>query len=216
MPENIKVTSVKGLAMLSDICALWLRERKQNVKESTYTRYVRTVNNYIALGFENQELIKIDVHSINLFHESLKAKLSDKTVSDIMCVFKSIWNYGMENGYPCCFWKSPKRKVKKNTEITTIPPESRENIESALFSHNNLVSLGIIFTLFTGVRIGEICGLRWGDIDFENGFAHIHRTIERIADLDNGTARKTKVIVSEPKTDNSTSTIHNLSPNLID
>ena len=37
MPENIKVTSVKGLAMLSDICALWLRERKQNVKESTYS-----------------------------------------------------------------------------------------------------------------------------------------------------------------------------------
>lgn len=45
--------------------------------------------------------------------------------------------------------------------------------------------------------------MRWGDIDFENGYAYIRRTVERIANLDKSSAKKTKVIISEPKTDNS-------------
>ena len=59
----------------------------------------------------------------------------------------------------------------------------------------------MFFTLFTGVRIGELCGLKWGEIDFKNGYAHIRRTVERIADL-NSPYRKTKVIISKPKTEN--------------
>lgn len=203
MPENMRISSVKELATLEDISALWLRNKKNSVKESTYTRYVRTVKKNIIPGFDVQRLQKIDGTVINLFYEKLTNTLSDKTVSDIMCVFRSIWNYGIENGYPCCCRKLPKTKVKKNNEIAVIPPESRKVIETALFAHNNLVSLGIIFTLFTGVRIGEICGLRWGDIDFDNGYAYIRRTVERIADLDSASVKKTKVIVSEPKTDNS-------------
>ena len=67
--------------------------------------------------------------------------------------------------------------------------------------------MGIVFTMFTGVRIGELCGLRWGDVDLENGYVHIRRTVERIANLDRNTQSKTKVILSEPKTENSIRTI---------
>lgn len=203
MPENMIITSVKGLATLEDICVLWLQIKKNTVKESTYTRYVRTVEKSILPGFETQQLIKIDSTALSLFYDALSKRLSEKTVSDIMCIFKSIWNYGFENGYPCCHWNPPKSKSNKTTEVSIIPPESRKDIETALFTHNNLVSLGIVFTLFTGVRIGEICGLRWGDIDFENGYAYIRRTVERIANLDKSSAKKTKVIISEPKTENS-------------
>ncbi len=64
-------------------------------------------------------------------------------------------------------------------------------------------SLGILFALFTGVRIGELCGLRWEDVDFQSLTVSIKRTVERIADLDPNTAKKTKVVLSEPKTENS-------------
>lgn len=203
MPENKKVPSIKEIAVFEDISDLWLRSKKNNVKESTYTRYVRTIRKYIIPGLERKELIKIDCKVIESFFESLKEKFSDKTVLDIMSVFKGIWNYGIENGYPCCSWKNEKIKVKKKKEITIIPPESRKRIEAALYQHTNLVSLGILFALFTGVRIGEICGLRWGDIDFENGYVYICRIVERIDDLDNKSGKKTKVIISEPKTENS-------------
>ncbi len=48
----------------------------------------------------------------------------------------------------------------------------------------------------------ELCGLRWEDIDFASGTVHIRRTVERIADLDRQAQHKTKVIISEPKTEN--------------
>ena len=141
MPENMIISSVKGLATLEDICVLWLQIKKNTVKESTYTRYVRTVKKSILPGFETQQLIKIDSTALGLFYDALSKRLSEKTVSDIMCVFKSIWSYGFENGYPCCHWNPPKSKTNKNTEVSIIPPESRKDIETALFTHNNLVSL---------------------------------------------------------------------------
>lgn len=57
--------------------------------------------------------------------------------------------------------------------------------------------LGILIGLCTGMRIGEICGLRWENIDVDNKCIHVTHTIERIMDID---TRKTKVIESTPKT----------------
>lgn len=53
------------------------------------------------------------------------------------------------------------------------------------------------------MRIGELCGLRWEDIDFHSFTVHVCRTVERIADLNPKAEAKTKVVVSEPKTKNS-------------
>ena len=202
MPENMKIAAVKQLATLQEICMLWLKAKKSDVKESTFTRYVRIVEKYILPSFKVQQLVKIDTEMINEAFSLMKARLSDKTISDIRCVFKSIWKLGVEKQYPCCELRFPKSKVKTVHKIVVIPPDTRQRMEHALLHYNNQVSLGVLFTLFTGVRIGELCGLQWGDIDFENGFVHIRRTVERIADLNNS-QRKTKVIVSEPKTENS-------------
>lgn len=201
--NTIMTSSVKQLAGIEELCALWLLSKESKVRESTFTRYDRTVRKYILVCFGKQRIVKISSAEIIRFYEALKERLSDKTVSDIMCVFKSIWRYGTENGFPCCACSFPNEKVRKKNHITIVPPEARRKIETALMAQDDLVSLGIVITLFTGVRIGEICGLQWGDIDFDNGYMYIRRTIERIADLDEKTERKTKVIISEPKTENS-------------
>lgn len=180
---------------------LWLKSKSPDVKESTFTRYVRIVEKYILPSFETQQLVKIDAIIINKAFDLLKNRLSDKTVSDIRCVFKSIWSFGIKNNYPCCDFPFPKSRIKTTHKIYVIPPDARRKMEHALLKYNNQLSLGVFFTLFTGVRIGELCGLKWGDIDFENGYAHIRRTVERIADL-NSPYRKTKVIISKPKTEN--------------
>ena len=201
-PKHLQASCVKKLATLQEICSLWLNSKKSNVKESSYTRYVRIIDKYLLPSFTNHQLIKIDNHEISSVFEMLKNRLSDKTVSDIYCVFKSIWVFGQENHYPCCTFTPIKNKVKNSHKVCVITPDARRQIEAALLKYNNQVSLGVFFALFTGVRIGELCGLRWGDIDFENEYAHIRRTVERISDL-TGSKRKTKVVISEPKTENS-------------
>lgn len=201
--DYMRVSGAKRLARFEEIAARWLQSRIKEVKESTFTRYIRTIEKQFYPAFYSCSLIKIGPDDIDKLFDSMKKVLSNKTLSDRICIFKSIWKYGQENGYPCCPYQFPKKKCNRTESVTIIPPATRKKIEEALLKSNNLVSLGIVFTLFTGVRIGEMCGLQWGDIDFENGFATINRTVERIADLDVSTKRKTKVIISEPKTDKS-------------
>ena len=116
-PENMKATAVKQLSTLQEICVLWLKTKKPDVKESTYTRYVRAVDKYILPAFEIRQLIKIDKTVIYAAFDMLKTRLSDKTVSDIRCIFKSIWKYGIENQYPCCEFHFPRRKEKPSHKI---------------------------------------------------------------------------------------------------
>lgn len=206
-PENMRVSAVKQTANLEEICTLWLNNRKTRVKESTYTRYVRIVKKHILPGFEIFRVLKIGNDTVNLFFEKLKTELSVKTVLDIKCVFLSIWKYGKENGYPCCELRLAKEKVKNIDNTSVLPAETLNRIQSLAIKQNDIVSFGILFTLFTGVRIGELCGLKWGDIDFENECVYIRRTVERIANLDENAQSKTKVIISEPKTEYSVRTI---------
>lgn len=201
--EKINVSKIKRFAVFDEICNKWLNARKNDIKESTYARYLSIINLYIIPTFKNQKLISINAEKHKKLYESLKSRLADKTVSDIMCVFKSIWKFGIENGYPCCEFTLPSVKVNHTRKINTMPPKTLEKVEFALMKDISTVNAGIILALFAGIRIGEICGLKWGDIDFDNGFICIRRTVERIHNLDYRSQLKTKVVISTPKTDNS-------------
>ena len=113
-PENMKATAVKQLSTLQEICALWLKTKKPDVKESTYTRYVRAVDKYILPAFEIRQLIKIDKTVIYAAFDMLKTHLSDKTVSDIRCIFivnaKNDFNF--PNQQCSAFWINNHPKSK--------------------------------------------------------------------------------------------------------
>lgn len=134
---------------------------------------MRIVNKYILTELGAKRIDQIDAERIQDFQERLKERLADKTSNDIMCVFKSIWKFGHLKGYPCCDWVQSGIKVKKTKEITIISQEVRSRMAKAFSEYNQYVAMGICFSLLTGVRIGEICGLRWGDIDLQNGYATI-------------------------------------------
>lgn len=129
--------------------------------------------------------------------------MAPKTVSDILCVIKAILHYGRENGISCPDIGRVKSCKRYRKSIEVFPEEKRLRLEQTLLTSRDTVSLGIIVTLFTGVRIGELCGLRWEDVDFADGTVNIRRTVERIADLDTTRTEKTKVVITVPKTESS-------------
>ena len=59
--------------------------------------------------------------------------------------------------------------------------------------------VGVLLTAYTGLRLGELCGLQWQDVDVGAGLLHIQRTVERIAQIGGGTC----LTVQPPKTENS-------------
>lgn len=210
LPEQERIPLVKQKTTFGVLAKLWMADIKVSVKESTYTRYNRIVEKYLFPQLKDQLLSKLDQRYLNDLTEKLlneggigHTALSPKSVSDILCVLKAILKYGKENQYPCPNLAGIKHPQKMPKAIRIFTDENRRQMEALLLNSDDTTSLGILFTLFTGVRIGELCGLRWEDIDFDQDVVTIGRTVERIADLDPATPTKTKIIISEPKTGSS-------------
>ncbi len=212
--SNIQPLPPKQQCTFQILANLWLSDIKISVRESTYTRYYRIVEKYLAPRFGELLLAKMEPKTLHTLPEELltsgganKGSLSAKTTSDILCVLKSILRYGSSKGYPVPSADTLKCPLKNPKHTGIISEEHRIRLEQCVLAQNDLTGLGILFTLFTGVRIGELCGLRWEDINFDNSTVCVRRTVERIANLDPDSIQKTKVVVSIPKTQNSIRTI---------
>jgi integrase len=63
--------------------------------------------------------------------------------------------------------------------------------------NSNKSALGVIIAMETGMRIGEICGLRWDDVDFDKHTISVERTVLRTYSYETG---KTALVINDPKT----------------
>lgn len=202
--------ATRKTTVFSWLAERWLASVKSTVKESTYTRYHRTVYSYLMPQFGKYAVTKLDSGVVDRFKDKLLTVggkrgdgLAEKTVIDILSVLKLILTYAADEEYPAMNASLVRNPRRKRRDVQTFPPDMLERMEDVLLNSDDNISLGILLTLHTGLRNGELCGLRWEDIDFNSKTVHICRTVERIADLNPLTPQKTKVIVSEPKTDSS-------------
>ena len=131
----------------------------------------------------------------NFIESKLKIGLSAKYVSDIVIVFKSMAKYisrvhGFKN--PLADVILPKVTKKEMNLFSDI--QQKKLCEYLLKNPDN-TSIGVLLSLYTGLRIGEICGLKWSDIDFEKSILTVRRTVQRIRTGVHGT----RLIVDTPK-----------------
>lgn len=199
----------KNELFFSEFALQWLAEIKPAVKESTYTRYYRIVVKYLLPATDRVLLQSVDTCFLNRMQLTLMERggvnggaLAPKTVADILYVAKAVLRYGREIGIPCQNIGKLRGYRRNGHGVSVFPEDKRRKLEQNLLLSDDTLSLGILLTLFTGIRIGELCGLRWEDVDFTNETITICRTIERIANLNPDTPERTKVIISEPKTKN--------------
>ena len=193
--------------MFLHLSEYWLSDIKGTIKESSYTRYHRNVYSYLIPTLGRYEVPEIDSTLVGQLKNELllcggkRGKgLSEKTVSDIFSTLKIILSYASKQGYPVMNIALVHIPRKKKRQITAMPREVLEHLEEILLKSDSRISLGILLTLHTGIRNGELCGLRWEDFNFQTATVHIHRTVERIANLDPFSENKTKVVIGDPKT----------------
>jgi integrase len=94
---------------------------------------------------------------------------------------------------------------KEKHELNLYNKNEQNRLKLALLTNMDLTKLAIIIALYTGVRIGELCGLKWSDIDFAAKTVHIERIVQRIRT--NGKINKTELLISTPKSQSSARTI---------
>ena len=178
----------------------WLNAARLRVKESSYVNYANIVNKHILPILGGAYIASLTTSKINEFISSKltsgklsgKGGLSAKSVRDIMTVYRSIERYVYtEYGIRETNFTMPKTYSQK-TDILNI--SERKSLESYLVKNMNRTNMAILLCLFTGLRIGEVCGLKWEDIDFSKSTLFVKRTVQRLSR--NG---KSTVVIGTPK-----------------
>ena len=90
---------------------------------------------------------------------------------------------------------------KHRVEIRILNDDEDKKLCDILTQKNDLTSIGIYLSRVTGLRIGELCALKWGNIDIEQGIISVNKTLQRIQ-VKNGLC-KTKLMLAEPKSESS-------------
>lgn len=181
---------------------LWQEEKRFYVKRSTFAAYVLLLDNHLIQSF-GQESDVTEPMVQDFVLRKLDRGLSQKSVRDMLVVLRMVLRYGTKKGYMEhreIDVKFPTERERK--EVQVLSRNSQQKIMRYLRENYSPMNLGIYICLCTGLRIGEICALKWEDIDMDSGMIRISKTIQRIYVKD-GKDCHTEVIIDTPKTMNS-------------
>ena len=170
----------------------WLESRLKSqgtLKPTTKQIYKSHIKNYI-----NPKLGKIPLKKLN--HDILQGFINDlnlsaSTVKSIFGILKSALSAAEDNGLILNIWDKVKVPKKEKSIVQILTANEQKKLESAL---TQPFDIGIWICLYAGLRIGEVCALKWTDIDFENSTLTVNGTQAR---TENG------VEIIEPKSKSS-------------
>ena len=187
---------------IREIAVAWKEYKRPYVKQSTMAAYLLILENHLLPAFgENDSLPEQSVQSFVL--EKIECGLSVKSIKDILIVLKMVMKFGVKNEWMNYYeWdiKYPTNSANKELEVLSV--SNHRKILDHIQSHFTFTGLGIYISLSTGLRIGEICALKWNDINITEGTITVSRIIERIYMVE-GEKKHTELVISSPKTKNS-------------
>lgn len=196
--------------LLSAVAQRWEKNISQQIKESSFVKYHVIVQNHLlpALGnvcVEDMTHELIESFSITLLRGEAKngRPLAPRTVSDILCVLRSILRFARRAGaiIPCD--GSSVRIRRPAVEIRVLTRQEQDILCRYLYDNINLKNVGLLLSLFAGLRVGELCALRWEDIALDERLIYIRHTMHRIQNIEPEGPR-TRVVMTTPKTTTST------------
>lgn len=181
----------------------WLTNKEQFVKRATHSIYALQIEKHLLQSFrQHQSITEEEVQ--NFILEKLKQGLSVKTTKDLIILLKMILRYASKHHS----WVYQEMELRYPTtcltqQIEVLVRSDQRRIMEYVSTHFTFRNLGILICLSTGMRIGEICALKWSDIDTTEGVIRVSRTLQRIYTLHPDGTRYTELIESSPKTSNS-------------
>lgn len=200
--------SMEQTVTLGELCERWQQSVKPAVKPSTYACYLTMIEKHIqaALG-ETQVSGMTNKVIMDFINDRQKQGLSAGTVRLLLFLLKSVIQAGKEMG--ACpgeelYFKLP-RQAGRRREI--MEWEDFHKMVCYLLNSGKSFELGILISLGTGIRVGELCGMRWEDIDLDAGVLKVRRTVSRIRNVGTGqeeiSGGKTILQIGPPKTGSS-------------
>ena len=181
------------------------------IKPSSYLTYQNQLKRHILPCLGRMEITAVTPMTVHSFLECLHEKgLGENTVRGIYRLLSSAMRAALDDGL---IGRNPCKKIRvmrgERVQQRVLSREEQRRVEKTLSQQEDLTAL---FAMYTGLRLGEICGLRWTDINWENGTATICRTVQRLKRMDysdclTGACAKTHLMIGSPKSYSSCRTI---------
>jgi integrase len=205
MQQSVLQENASAVITFKAAATAWLDSQKSQLKQSSIVKYTNLLSTYLYPYFGTIHVTGITRENVILYSNELlysggvkKKGLSPKTVSSILSVLKSVllyaeqtWNYTVISIEGVSV-----KQVQKPMRVLTLIEQ--KSLSEYLTNNLSCSNLGIMVCLYTGIRIGEICALKWEDISFDEQTIYIHKTMQRIQTPDDS-IEKTKIIITEPK-----------------
>ena len=198
---------------VADIGNSWLSEAATFLKKSSVNKYEDILRNYILPEFGENDLSEITNQQLISFANGLLISggakgqgLTATTVAEILSAMNGIRIYAMKRNYAVAFSPECVNLKREQGDIRVFSLEEEEKLLDYLQSNMDLPALGILLCLFTGIRVGELCAMKWDDINLPEKKMSVSKTMQRLR-MNTVSGSKTEVKILEPKSACSVRTI---------
>lgn len=206
MQPVVPTTELAHKIVFGMLARQWLVDIKPTVKESTFAVYSYIVTHYLK-ALERTRAESISENMVKSFFAMLlrgsekqgRRALSVRTVGSILTVFKAIYNYA-ERRHGCKnvaqAVKLPRQKAPQEKVLTET---DWKRLTKCLKTDKSEIALAVAISLYTGMRLGEICALRGEDIRLDERVIQVKRSVQRVRCSEMG--QRTKLLVQSPKSE---------------
>lgn len=195
-----------------EVLVLWMEHNRIHYKGATAKKNQDLIDTHILPDLGGVKITKITATMINSFAMKKmqngrldgKGGLSATYVRNMMLIISSAMKYAADEQM-CLPLKTPifvPVAPKKDLPILSLTDQKK--LENHLLLGLDPTRIGVLLSLYTGLRIGEVCALSWEDIDFESNILHVRHTVSRVKNTDTSSSSKSVLIIDEPKTESST------------
>lgn len=181
----------------------WLKLSKLRVKESTYVKYNNSIRNHIEPELGNLAMNEITTMIIESYINKKLYELSPKSVSELLIIIKDSIRSATAEGAKCPCQLERLFIKYQSKEMRVLSKEEEQQLIEYLVKDADRYKMGVLLCLFTGIRIGELCALQGKDISISEKSISITKTMQRLQCTEINAKSKTRIIITEPKSNKS-------------
>lgn len=185
--------------LFSEAADHWLEKIAGKRKYSTYIKYRNIYRLYLeetlgpcllcdTSGSELQEKISDHV---------LESRLSDSIKKSVCCVTNQILKFAAKEYSVHIPVLNPEAPKRENRLVETFTRQEQSRLLECIYGSLDLFKIAMLLCMYTGMRLGELCALKWTDLDVRDEVVTVNRTVQRIAVK--GCETKTILMETEPK-----------------
>ena len=171
-----------------EILSLWFGRISIKLKPSSIIKYQNLIDNHIVpeLGHLKLRELNPDVFYDFLDEQSKTGNkktggpLSRSSLLTLQYILNSTVKYAASQNMMTLFSLQLLSSGNAAAPVNCLEEWEEKKIDMYLASNISNRNVGIMLSLYCGLRLGEVCGLKWSDFDLEYNLLHIQRTVQRI------------------------------------